>query len=218
MTLQRTQGPLWAIVAFAGKFERPKELLQDAGISQPILHMHPLRVYNATCPLRNGSQSAAATHAALWALASKRQRDIIIFEEDIAFKNARIREAMWQMRAVSSDVFFLGYCGRAACTHAYRVSSSGAGALLSAYRRHGGCVESDEPIMNLCTKSVLNCRRASGMPGLGLWGNGAVGQNKSLRRYLHDKQCSSVPIAMWPTAGCRTRWDYSKFADTTIPH
>lgn len=218
MQLPHTQGPLWAVVAFAGKFERPKKLLQSAGISQPILHMHPLRVYNATCPLRNGSQSAAATHAALWALASRRQRDIIIFEEDIAFKNVRIREAIGQMHAVFSDIFFFGYCGKVACTHAYRVSSSGAGALLSAYQRHGRCVESDAPIMSLCTNGVLYCRHASGMPGPGLWGSGAVGQNKSLGRYLHDRKCSMVPIAMWRTTGCRTRWDFSKFSDTTIPH
>lgn len=216
--MKHIRGPLWAIVAFAGKFERLEKLLQNAGISDPILHMHPLQIYNATCPLSNGSQSASATHAALWALASRRQRDIIIFEEDVAFQNKRIREAIEQMHAVSSDIFFLGYCGKMACTHAYKVSSSGAGVLLSTYQRHGRCVESDGPIMDLCSNNVLDCRHALGMPGVGLWGKGAVGQNKSLGRYLHDKPCSMLPIALWPTSGCRTRWDFSKFADTTILH
>jgi len=210
----------WTVIAFKGQFERARRVLQRAaGEKQPIFHQIPLPWHNASCQFTNGSQSAAATHAKLWKKAVETQRIAYIFEEDVAIGNyTRMEKELTRAQTLPSDLFFLGFCGRATCSHAYRVTAKGASRLLRAYHSYNGCVESDGPIVELCTRGKLLCAHAQGFPGKGLWGNGVVGQNKSLSRYLHDRSCRDVPRANWAAVGCRTIWDYSKFADTTVAH
>ena len=142
-----------------------------------------------------------------------------VFEDDIAVDAARRARArlIEFARDAPCDFVQLGHCGSRGirCTHAYLATPRAATFLLASYRRARGCMQSDDPQEEFCSRSDACCAVAKGTPGPGLYGAGIIGQNRSLPHYLHFRPCWEIKFAERDAARCASVMDYETAPDGT---
>lgn len=220
------------VIAFPQRFERAAAIVQSFRLYPPARRLPPARA-PPTCMeedikgggagddmwissrLNAGVLSLTATHAAAWAAAVSTNTSVAVFEDDIEVADASVahtslRELARSSGAAACELVLLGHCGplRRRCTHAYAVTPRGASELLMRYHASHGCAQPDDPQEAWCSSRPRACCSAKGAPGVGLYGGGIVGQNRTLAHYLHFRPCHKVHVAAWAERGCKSLLDY----------
>ena len=224
------------VIAFPSRFERAAAVLRRLGVFPPARLLEPLpapqicindrpndghgsdashgdATGSGSSTLNRGVLSLTATHAAAWARAISSNATIAVFEDDIDIgdpKEARGRLKAFTRTATPCELVLFGHCGvwSRRCTHAYLVTPVGAHSLLRWYEGVRGCAQPDDPQEALCSSRARACCSARGKPGVGLYGGGVIGQNRSLPHYLHFRPCHRVKATEWAARGCKSLLDY----------
>ena len=236
------------VIAFADRFNRPAKVLDRLGFpaARMLQPVAAPAVSNASCNLVRGVRSLTATHARAWSAIVAANETTSVFEDDIAHGRdpgiVRMQFETFLHEHRTCDLALFGNCGRRIlCTHAYQVSPRAAAALLAIYHNStGGCMEPDWPQKLLCSSPAheegysrnahgeerysdtpwgrICCVSAGGSPGEGLFGNGIIGQNRSLPHYLHFVSCAFIKRSVWPLYKCQNAYDQAKVGDGETLH
>ena len=194
---------VWVISGSFVRFRRVHDRLLELGVQPHAQWVHHVPCCIPGCKrLAPGEQSLSQTHASLWKRASEMGTGrVAVFEDDVETMHMRVNLSV----GFDRQLLLYGHCEKYKCLHAYGVDAYAGRRLWLAWTESLNakphlCTNADIVASSYCwtTRRFLSnrtlkppnaqgCMRFRGRPGVGLFGEGIFGQNRSMPNYLHAR-------------------------------